>query len=147
MVNKKGELQIQETILVIFVFFIILMIGMVLFFQFSMKSARDEIEEYEEFRFKQLIDVVPNLPEIRYSRFGIEDVWCIDLLKARSFSQISDRYDFGFKKMVIHSSTEIVLYDNPSQRGEVRKVTTPVCLYDARQGKFYLAQLEVDWWT
>lgn len=138
----------QETIIVMFIFFIILMIVLVLFFQFNMKSARDEIEEYEEFKFKQLIDVIPNMPELRYSRSGgVEDVWCIDLLKARAFSEISDRYDFGFKKIIIKSGSEIILYDNPARRGEIRKVTSPVCLFDARNGKFYLAQLEVNWWV
>lgn len=145
--NKKGQIGMQETILVLFVFFIILMIGIILFFQFNMKSTHSEIEEYEDFRFKQLIDIVPNLPELKYSRLGIEDVWCIDLLKARAFSEISDAYDFGFKRIIIHSGNQIILYDNPSNQGEMRKVTSPVCLYDPRNDKFYLADLEVDWWS
>jgi hypothetical protein len=145
--SKKGQIGIQETMLVIFVFFIILIIGMILFFRFSISSSEAEIEEYNDFKFKQLIDVVPNMPEIKYSRFGIEDVWCIDLLKARAFSEISDRYDFGFKRITINSSETIILYDNPSRRGEIRKVNSPVCLYDSRVGRFGLANLIVEWWT
>ena len=145
--NRKGQIGIQETMLVIFIFFIILIIGMILFFRFSITSAEAEIEEYNEFKFKQLIDVVPNMPELKYSRFGIEDVWCIDLLKARAFSEISERYDFGFKRITINSSETIILYDNPSRRGEIRKVNSPVCLYDSRVGRFGLANLIVEWWT
>ena len=145
--NKKGQIGTQETILVIFVFFIILIIGMILFFRFSISSSEAEIQEYKEFQFKQLIDVVPNMPEIKYSRFGIEDVWCIDLLKARAFSEISDRYDFGNKRISTISSDTIILYENPSNRGEIRKVNTPVCLYDSRVGRFGLAELVVEWWA
>ena len=111
-----------------------------------MRDINNDIEAYEEFRFKQLIDVVPNMPEIKYSRFGVEDVWCIDLLKARGFSQISDRYDFGYKEILLHGGEEIVLYRNQPVGGEKRIVTSPVCLYDSRVDKFYLAELEVGWW-
>ena len=145
--NKKGQIGIQETMLVIFVFFIILVIGMILFFRFSISSSEAEIEEYNEFKFKQLIDVIPNMPEIKYSRFGIEDVWCIDLLKARAFSEISNKYDFGFKRITINSSDTIILYNNPARQGEIRRVNSPVCLYDSRVGKFGLANLIVEWWA
>lgn len=144
--NKRGQIGTQETILVIFVFFIILVTGMILFFRFSISSSEAEIEEYNEFKFKQLIDVIPNMPEVKYSRFGIENVWCIDLLKARAFSEISDEYDFGYKRISIISSDIIILYENPSNRGEIRKVNSPVCLYDSRIGRFGLAELVVEWW-
>jgi len=145
--NKKAQIGIQETILVIFVFFIILILGMVLFFRFIICSSEAEIAEYNDFQFKQLIDVIPNMPELKYSRFGIEDVWCIDLLKARAFSEISDRYDFGNKRITIDSGDIIVLYNNPTNRGEIRKVNSPICLYDPRIGKFGLANLIVEWWV
>ena len=86
------------------------------------------------------------MPEVKYSRFGIENVWCIDLLKARAFSEISDEYDFGYKRISIISSDIIILYENPSNRGEIRKVNSPVCLYDSRIGRFGLAELVVEWW-
>lgn len=145
--NRKGQIGIQETMLVVFVFFIILIIGMILFFRVSISSSEAEIEEYNEFKFKQLIDVIPNMPELKYSRYGIEDVWCIDLLKARAFSEISDKYDFGFKRITINSSDTIILYDNPAQQGSIRRANSPVCLYDSRVGRFGLANLIVEWWT
>lgn len=140
--NKKAQIGIQETILVIFVFLIILMIGMIFFFQFSMKSIQNDIDQYNEFRFKQLIDVIPNMAELKYSKLGVEDVYCIDFLKARAFSE-SNSYDFGKKEIKLD---ELVLYSNPG-RGEVRKITSPVCIYDPRNGKFYIAELDIGWWT
>jgi len=148
LMNKKGQIGINETILVMFVFFVILMLGMVLFFQFSMNSSRKEMEEYQEFKFKQLISVVPSMNELKYSKLGIEDEWCIDLLKARAFSSISDSYNFGRKKISLFSSENIVLYDKISSRAtSVRFVNSPVCVYDPRSKLFSLAELEVKWET
>ncbi|MBS3172222.1 hypothetical protein J4438_01405 [Candidatus Woesearchaeota archaeon] len=144
--NKKAQIGIQETILVIFVFFIVLMIGMIFFFQLNMKSIQNDIDQYNEFRFKQLIDIVPNMAELRYSKLGVEDVYCIDLLKARAFSEISSEYDFGKKEIKLISGDEIVLYSKIG-RGEIRKVTSPVCVYDPRNGKFYLGELDIGWWA
>ncbi|MBT6995368.1 hypothetical protein HN865_03440 [Candidatus Woesearchaeota archaeon] len=144
--DRKGQTGINETILVMFVFFVILMLGMVLFFQFSMSSSRKEIEEYQEFKFKQLISVVPSMNELKYSKLGIDDEWCIDLLKARAFSSISDSYNFGRKKISIYSSEDIVLYDKISSRAtSIRVVNSPVCIYDPRTELFSLAELEVKW--
>lgn len=143
--NKKAQIGIQETILVIFVFFIVLMIGMIFFFQLNMKSIQNDIDQYNEFRFKQLIDIIPNMAELRYSELGVEDVYCIDLLKARAFSEINS-YDFGRKEIKLISSDEIILYSKTG-RGEVRKVTSPVCIYDPRNSKFYLGELEIGWWA
>ena len=144
--NSKGQIGINETILVMFVFFIILMLGIVLFFQFSINSSKNEIEEYQEFKFKQLISVVPTMNEIKYSKLGIDDEWCIDLLKARAFSSISDSYNFGRKKISIYSSEDIVLYDKISSRAtSIRVVNSPVCIYDPRTELFGLAELEVKW--
>ena len=144
--NNKGQIGINETILVMFVFFILLMLGMVLFFQFSISSSHKEVEEYQEFKFKQLISVVPSMNEIKYSKLGIEDEWCIDLLKARAFASISDSYDFGRKKISIFSSEDIVLYDKISSLATgIRVVNSPVCIYDPRSETFNLGELEIKW--
>jgi len=145
--NNKAQIGMQETILVMFIFFIILMIGMIMFFQFNMKSTNEKIDGYNEFRFKQLIDVVPNLAELRYSKLGIENIWCIDLLKARAFSQISSGDDYGFKRITLNSGSELVLYEKVRRNGEARVVTSPVCVYDPRSDKFSLAELKVEWWS
>lgn len=143
--SKKAQIGMQETILVIFIFLIILMIGMIFFFQFSMKSIENDIDQYNDFRFKQLIDVIPNMAELKYSKLGIEDVYCIDLLKARAFGELND-YDFGRKEIKLIAGDETVLYSKPG-RGEVRKVTSPICIYDSRNGKFYIGELEIGWWV
>lgn len=144
--NRRGQIGINETILVMFVFFILLMIGIVLFFQFSLNSSRAEIEEYQEFKFKQLISVVPSMNELKYSKLGIEDEWCIDLLKARAFASISDSYDFGRKKISIFSSEDIILYDKISSLATgIRVVNSPICVYDPRSDSFRLGELEIKW--
>ena len=68
------------------------------------------------------------------------------MLKARAFSEISSEYDFGKKEIKLISGDEIVLYSKIG-RGEIRKVTSPVCVYDPRNGKFYLGELDIGWWA
>ena len=97
--NKKGQLQIQETILVIFIFTLIIGLSLVVFYKFNINSIKEDTLEYEEYKFKQLIDVIPNMPELKLSEIGIESEWCIDLLKAKAFSELQDNYDFGYKKI------------------------------------------------
>ncbi len=138
---KRGQMQIQESILVIFIFFVILMIVLVMFFQFQKKSILNDIEEYQEMEFKQLIDVIPNMAELKYSKLGIEK-GCIDYLKAKAFRGMN--YDFGNKMIVLKYNGDLVLYDHGE--GDLRKVSSPVCVYDARSKKFYFGELEVGWY-
>ena len=140
--NKKGQLQIQETILVLFIFTLIVGLSLIVFYRFNVNDIREDTLEYEEYKFKQLIDVIPNLPELRFSEIGIESEWCIDLLKAKAFSDLQDNYDFGYRKIGIG---DLILYDNFRESESVRKYSTPVCVYE--DGEFEVAKLEVEWYV
>lgn len=142
---KKGQLQIQETMFVIFIFIIIFMVGLVFFYRSSVASFERDKLEYEEDKFKLLIDVIPNMPELKYSELEIDSEWCIDSLKAKAFASISDRYDFGFKKISIIGGENIVLYEKFRSSESVRKYSSPVCLYSSN--KFSMAKLEVEWYV
>lgn len=142
---KKGQLQIQETMFVILVFIIIFMIGLIFFYRSSVASFEKDKLEYEEDKFKLLIDVIPNMPELRYSELTIYSDWCVDSLKAEAFSLISDKYDFGFKKITITGPKTIILYDKFKSSESVRKYSSPICLYDS--DKFSMAKLEVEWYV
>lgn len=140
--NKKGQLQIQETILVLFIFTLIVGLSLIVFYRFNVNSIKEDTLAYEEYKFKQLIDVIPNLPELRLSEIGIESDWCIDLLKAKAFSDLQDNYDFGYTKIGIG---DFILYDNSRESESVRKYSTPVCIYD--DDKYEMAKLEVEWYV
>ncbi len=144
---KKGQIQIQETTLVIFIFTIIVGLGLILFYQFSLNNIEDLDMQYQENKFKQLIDVVPNLPELRLSELGVESEACIDLIKAQVFREMQDEYELGFKKIEILGSNPVVVYEKRRAADSIRKYSSPICVYDSFSDRFEMAKLEVEWYV
>jgi len=143
---KKGQLQIQESVFVLFIVFLIMMIGMIVFFQYESRSIQGIMEEAEEDSFFYMISFVPSMSELKCSRVSIEDE-CIDLTKAKGFSMINDspyHKIFGNKKIVLNASEEIVLYDwNPHFYSGVRKISSPVSVHDVNLNRYLVGVLEV----
>ena len=104
------------------------------------------MENAEEDSFYYMISFVPSMPELKCSRVGIGDE-CIDFTKAKGFSMINvSPYHnlFGSKKIVLNASEEIVLYDwNPHFYNGVRKISSPVSVYDPGLNKYLVGVLEV----
>ena len=143
---KRGQLQIQESIFVVFIFFIILMLSMIVFYQFETRSINGIKEEHDENLFYHLISYVPSMPELQCSRIGIGDE-CIDLSKARAFGFMNDDYYkgiFGYKKIILEVSEDIVLYNwEPNTYSGERKISSPISVYDPNNNKFIVGVLEV----
>lgn len=144
---KRGQLRIQETGLVIFIIVIIMIIGFFMFFRFQFDSIDSLNEEYEQFKYEELISYLPSMSELRYSRLG-KDEESIDLYKARAFSEIDKvnyRSIFGFKKIVLIVDGEnLVLYDfKLAKYTDLRKISSPISVYNPNDGRFYVGLLEV----
>lgn len=118
---------------------------MIVFYRFNINNIKEDTLEYEEYKFKQLIDVIPNLPELRLSKLAIYSEWCIDLLKAKAFSELQDNYDFGYKSLSIDGPIDIVLYNNSRDSESIRKYSTPICVYEG--DKYEMAKLDVEWYV
>ena len=91
---KKGELQIQETVLVLFIFFIILSMVLVVVYRYtnsSIENAREDMVENEMF---SLLMVLPN--QFSYTYLG-SDENAVDT--SRLFNL--DLSYLGYKKIVI----------------------------------------------
>ncbi|MFH1376359.1 MAG: hypothetical protein ABIH25_01865 [Candidatus Woesearchaeota archaeon] len=146
---KKGQLQIQETGFVIFIVVVILLIGFVLFYQFQIRSIENLNEKYQEDKFEDMISFVPSMPELSYSVRG-DQKGSIDFYKARAFADVSDneyyKNLFGYKKITLKVSADtLVLYDNKlSSYTGIRKITSPVSVYNAWDEKYYVGVLEVE---
>jgi len=143
---KRGQLQIQESIFVVFIFFVILMVAMIVFYQLESRSIKGIKEEHDENLFYYLVSYVPSMPELQCSVVGIGDE-CIDLSKARAFSFMNDDYYrevFGHRKIILEVNEDIVLYNwEPSTYSGERKITSPVSVYDPNQNKYLVGVLEV----
>jgi len=149
---KKAQLQIKESILVLFVVMFILLFGMMLFFRYTSASIEKDMTDYKEAKFKQLISYIPSMAELKCSRFNVEDE-CIDVMKMEAFAHLSDDYkaDFGDKKIIVkevfpdEKSWEI--YNNvPSDLDGLSIISTPVSLYYADTGEYAVGVLVVEWY-
>ena len=144
---KKGQIQIQETTFVIFIFTLIVGLGLILFYNFNLNNLEEYYLKYEESKFKHLIDIVPNLPELRLSELGVESEACIDLVKAQVFKEMQDEYDLGFKRIRVVGINSVLIYEKIKITDSVRKYASPVCVYDPFLNRFDMAKLEVEWYV
>ena len=148
---KKGQLQTQETMLVIFIFIVLLFVGLIIFFRFNNISIQTEREEYENYKFDLLISVFPSMAEVSCSELGVEGE-CIDVSKLEGFSSVSSDY-FSNKKMTI-SINDVYLkdkswniFDNkPEKYDSFRNISTPVALYYPVEEKYSVGVLKLGWY-
>ncbi len=144
---KKGQLQIQETIIVIFVFTVIFVIGLMFFYRYTVNSIEQDIERHKEANFRQLIGYIPSMPELKCSRFYVEEE-CIDVAKMNAFKFISGDYDFGEIKLnvkeVYLTGNEWQIYDgSPMDYENVLVISSPISLYYPDTGKYGVGVLEI----
>src|SRR3989338_5677999 len=84
---RKGQLQIQETILVLFIFIVILVLGMVFFYRFSLQGLEENKLDNERLKFNTMLSTVPEMAEITCSIYS-QEVNCIDVYKLLAFKNI-----------------------------------------------------------
>ena len=154
---KKAELQIQESILVLFVFFIILGISLTFFYQYQSSNINADRFRYEQTRYYESLANIPNMPELRCSSLTDEED-CIDTLKLLNLDQ--SKINLGKKQakiILLDQDTEILctkssyptcnaylLYDKTtSQDGLVIK--SPVSLFYPLTEEYKPAILELRW--
>ena len=149
----KGELQIYESVFVIFFFVIIFVIGFFLFYRFTIEDIRTDNFEFQDYKFKQLIGVIPSMYEVRCS-FSLSDTECIDLSKAIAFKKVSKDYFnvFGYKRVSIkevypEEKNAIVIYEKvPSKYKTRREISSPVAIYDVTLDRFKVGKIILEWY-
>lgn len=148
---RKGQIQIQESILVLVIFTIILLIGLILFYNFAIAGIKADILSYEDEKFRSLISTIPSMAEFKCSSLG-QDQECIDLSKARAFIDIKQDYGkvFGQKTIKLqliypNEDEEYLIYSKkPVAVKSARKISTLVSVYDVGQDKYKIGKLTVE---
>ena len=170
--NKKSQVHVSETILVLFVVIVILMMGVVVYFKFSVEKNKDLAEELSEEQATIMLAKAVGLEELSCDGAG-----CIDTAKFLPFKRVLgeefDMYNriFGRKRITItevypipHDSVigvecdvikyiqveypkncgKWTIYDyNPE--GEVgAKVSTLVSLYYPEFDEYRIGRLEIE---
>ena len=161
--SSKGQLQMQETIIVIFIFLVIVGLGMIFFYKFQAGSIQQDRMNYELQRFDTLLLSVPSLAEIECSSYGVAED-CVDVLKLVAFSRLSEDYQeqLGFKNITVRqvypsvNSNECTLnrvedcgvwnvyHSEPNVKTGSLIRKTPVSLYDPRSGEYSIGVLVVE---
>lgn len=106
--SKRGQLQIQETILAIFIFIVLIMFGLVFFYRVQSASITGDFNEFQKEKLSVDFITLGDLPEFSCSKAGIKES-CIDTGKLivfvgmNSTKETRDYYfdRFGYKTITI----------------------------------------------
>ncbi len=163
MKNKRAQVQIQETILVIFVFTVLLLVGLIIFYRFQVQSIENENFNNELFKFYNMVGYFPNIPELKCSSLT-EESECIDVLKMLAFRNTEQNY--GYKNITVFviypKSTSLkecvksvdscnifkLYYNKPNfQVKNIYKTSTIVSLYYPETDEYRVGKLVLEWYT
>ncbi|MBU1245712.1 MAG: hypothetical protein KKH88_00750 [Nanoarchaeota archaeon] len=145
---KRGQLQIQESIIVIFIIIVLFLMGFILFYRFTVLDIQNQIDKHDTFEFRQLINVIPNMAELKCSELGVNDD-CIDILKLQGYIRLGVA-DFEDKKIILQNLQTLEaweLYDDePRRYDSVLRISSPVSLFYPLEEKHYYGVLIIEWY-
>lgn len=107
--SKKGQLQIQETILAVFIFIVLIMFGLIFFYKVQSASIKEDFNKFQRERLEMDFITLGDLPELSCSKAGIKES-CIDSAKLIVFSELASKGEqkqyyferFGYKNITIY---------------------------------------------
>lgn len=106
--SKRGQLQIQETIITVFIFIVLIMFGMIFFYRVQSSSIEKDFLKFQNDKLSVDFITLGDLPEFSCSKLGIKED-CIDTVKLISFINVNNiplykSYyftKFGYKNITI----------------------------------------------
>ena len=116
---KRGQLQVQETILVVFIFVVIIILGMTLFFRFQENSLKNEIKDFRIMDFGNNLLTIPDSSEFVYTEAGIKKN-AVDTTKLIALQNLVDKKrNYYFSKFGYMNITIVQIYPdkNPKECG------------------------------
>jgi len=152
---KRAQIQIGETIAVLFVFFILIIIG----FMFYVKVIKDNIdiekEEMSQLRSVGISQRIMFLPEIQCSEDNIIIDNCIDILKLDYAQSIMKENEIYYYDLLEFSDVNVVqiypgeakwnIYSRKTEDFSSKFVTNvPVSLYDPASRKHGFGVLTIE---
>ena len=158
--NKKAQLQMGETIFVVFIIIIVIILAVVVY----SKIHEGEIKDHQkELRNEQIVSLAHRLSawsELECSVAEQKEFDCFDTTKLEIFSEFikskSQEDPFAFEyyhdllrdsKIVVREIypfyAEWVLYENKGQTKTVDRVIVPVSLYDPFNKNYAFGMMEL----
>lgn len=144
--KKSAQIQMMETIAVLFIFFILVVVGFVFYAKILKGNLEQQEEESVQLNAIEVAQRASSLPELQCSEDNIVSDNCIDLLKLEAASQIMQQNDVYyydrllFSKITVNEiypdNKEWALYSRPLEDFS-NKITTsiPISLFNPIENK------------
>ena len=144
--KKNAQIQMMETIAVLFIFFILVVMGFVFYAKILKGNLEEQKEESIQLNAIEVAQRASSLPELQCSEDNIVSDNCIDILKLEAASGImrqNDVYYYDrllFSKVTVNEiypgSNEWELYSRPLDEFS-NKITTiiPISLFNPIENK------------
>lgn len=156
---KKAEIQMQETILVIFIITIIIAFGLFVFYRYNLNAVENSRLEYGQVKVYNLLATLPNDPELYYSSLGNSEN-AVDTSKLLNLNlenfgekeiKIKQVYPSQNSEVICKSSNypecnAYLIYSKKfASSKNVNIISTPVSLYFPLTNEFKPGLLEIKW--
>ncbi len=117
--SKRGQLQIQETIITIFIFIVLIVFGMIFFYEVQSASIQRDFVKFQDDKLSVDFITLGDLPEFSCSKLGVKES-CIDTAKLIAFMNMNkiERYgDYYFTRFSYKNITIRQIYPskNPNK--------------------------------
>ena len=153
--NKKAQIQIGETIAVLFVFFILIAIGLIFYVKVIQGNLELEKEELSQLKSVGIAQRVMFLPELQCSEDNIIIDNCIDVLKLESANNIMRTNELYYYDLFEYSEINITeiypseakwnVYSRKTGEFNSKFVTNvPVSLYDPAARKYGFGVMTIE---
>ena len=152
---KRAQIQIGETIAVLFVFFILIIIGFMFYVKIIKSNIELETEELSQLRSVGISQKIMFLPEVQCSEDNIIIDNCIDILKLDSAQSIMKKNEIYYYDLLEFSDVSISqiypneakwnLYSRKIEDFNSKFVTNvPISLYDPATRKHGFGVLTIE---
>ena len=152
---KKSQIQMGETIAVLFVFFILMVIGFIFYAKVVKNNIELQKDEIVQLSSVGVVERVMFLPEVQCSEDNVVKDNCIDVLKLKSAQEIMSGNEIYYYDLLEYGNVSIsqiypaeekwMLYSRKLDTFRSKFVTNvPVSLYDPATRKYGFGVLTIE---
>ena len=156
--TKRGQVQMGESVAILFVFFTLLVFGFIFYVRIIGSSAESEVEEQIQLKAVAVAQKASFLPELQCSQENVRVENCIDIYKLTHFDDLILKnklyyYDvFGFSKISVQRKFPDpkvfpVYNSEPGLFKEKLSTFIPISLYNATDDNYGFGILVVEVFT
>ncbi|MBI2666156.1 hypothetical protein HYX13_00940 [Candidatus Woesearchaeota archaeon] len=141
--RKRGEVQLMETISILFIFFILVSLGILFYAKYKSVAFQHQQDAFQEARARELTLRIVYLPELQCSKSQAEaEEHCVDMLKVNGLEDWKNTLEEKFTDYYfdIFSYAKVTLYQIYPEEQEWEIYTPPKLGFkSARTNRFIVA--------